>query len=262
MNVHPTNDVDLSQVTFDGISYTFPLGVSLPVGERIVIVKNQAVFATIYDTAAIRIAPGNYSSSLSNDGEEIVVINTLGVDVQRFTYNDVPPWPAEADGDGYTLTLIAPEGSPDHNVPQNWRISVLPGGSPSASDATMFQGDPLADLDGDGLTALAEYAFGTIDGDANSSLEAELEISSEDFDDGHGGMAEYLTFSYRRNLAADDIEFAVVVSEDLVDWQNDQTEFVRSSANGDGTEKVTVRTLAPVSDYEKRFIRVNVSTWP
>lgn len=262
MNVHPTDDVDLSQVTFDGISYTFPLGVSLPVGERIVIVKNQTVFATIYDTAAIRIAPGNYSSSLSNDGEEIVVINTLGVDVQRFTYNDVPPWPAEADGDGYTLTLIAPEGSPDHNVPQNWRISVLPGGSPSASDATMFQGDPLADLDGDGLTALAEYAFGTIDGDANSSLEAELEISSEDFDDGHGGMAEYLTFSYRRNLAADDIEFAVVVSEDLVDWQNDQTEFVRSSANGDGTEKVTVRTLAPVSDYEKRFIRVNVSTWP
>ncbi len=86
-----------------------------------------------------------------------------------------------------------------------------------------------------------------------------LEFGSESFDNGNGLVADYLTISYRRNLGADDIAFEVQLSEDLEDWQDDQTIFVRSSANGEGTEKVTVRSLTPISDAVKRCARVRVS---
>lgn len=89
-----------------------------------------------------------------------------------------------------------------------------------------------------------------------------LEFSSESLDDGNGLVADYLTVSYRRNLVADEFAFEVELSESLEDWQDDQTVFVRSTANGNGTEKVTVRSLIPISDAVKRFARVRVSMRP
>jgi hypothetical protein len=97
---------------------------------------------------------------------------------------------------------------------------------------------------------------------AGSSPQAVLEFSSESLDDRNGLVADYLTVSYRRNLVADEFAFEVELSESLEDWQDDQTVFVRSTANGNGTEKVTVRSLIPISDAVKRFARVRVSIRP
>ncbi len=262
MNIDQTNAIDLSMATFEGISYTFPLGTSLAAGERIVVIKDPVAFATAYNTAGMNLAPGDYGSSLSNDGEQIALVNALGVDVQRFTYNDARPWPLAADGSGYTLTLIAPETSPDHGLPESWRSSVDLAGTPGTSDADVFTGNPLADADRDGMNALLEYALGSIAGDAGVSPESYLTYGTGIFDDGAGGTTEFLTASYRRNLAADDIIYQAQISTDLVAWSDVGTDYVTAVANGDGTETVTVRSLTPTSDEVRQFIRLKIITRP
>ena len=262
MNVDPVNSIDLSMTTFAGIDYTFPLGESLAAGERIVIVKDPVAFAAAYSTAGIRFAPGAYSASLNNDGEEIALINALGSDAQRFTYNDVSPWPVSADGLGYSLTLIAPEASPDHSLPENWRSSALPGGSPGTSDSEVFAGNPAADLDHDGLSAFLEYALGSLAGEAGFSPESFVVVGSGFFDDGLGVLKEFPSYSYRRNLRADDVLVIVEVSANLAAWNDAGTVFVSSVANGDGTETVTVRGASPTSDEVRQFVRLRVSSRP
>lgn len=262
MNVDSSNALDLSDSTFEGIDYTFPLGTSLPAGGRMVIVKDPVAFAAVYNTVGMLFAPGDYGSSLSNDGEEIAFINSVGTDVQRFTYNDVSPWPVSADGDGYTLTLISPDSLPDHSLPESWRNSAFLLGSPGASDAEVFSGNPDEDLDGDGLSAFLEYAMGSTAGDSGFSPESLIKTGTAFFDDGIEGFREFLTVSYRRNLRADDVLFEIEISNDLVLWDVSEAVLVGAVANGDGTETVTVRSTTPVADDPSQYARLKVSSRP
>ena len=254
---------DLSNLTFAGIDYTFPLGFTLAPDARVVVVKNQNEFASLYNTAEINIAPGDFStSSLSNSGEQIALIDAIGTDTRRFKYNDKDPWPTSPDGDGYSIVLISPKTIPDHSLPNNWRASRRPGGNPGKGDNTTFTGDPNADNDGDGLTALLEYALGSIQGDAGFSPEAIPSSGIDLFDDGTGNFKEYLTLTYRRNLAADGILFEVEVSSNLVSWDPLRTTAVSAISNEDGTETVTWRSLTPIEDQERNFIRLKVAQKP
>lgn len=257
MNIHPTDNIDLSNLTFTGIDYRFPLGVSLGAEERIVIVKNRSEFEAAYDTAGMNIAPGDFDSSLSNDGEEIALIDAFNIDARRFVYNDVSPWPTSADGAGYTLVLIDPTSSPDHSDPFSWRSSVQPEGSPSGSDGTTFSGDPDADVDGDGMSAFLEYVLGSIGGDAQVSPESFPTADTIVFDGNN-----YLTITYRRNLAADDVVIEIQTSNDLDSWSTLGTTFVSASNNGDGTETTIHRSLTPLGSIPREFIRLNLSSRP
>ena len=259
MNIS-ADTVDLSNASFSGIDYTFPIGTTLAAGARIIVVKNQVAFAAAYNTAGMNIAPGEFATtSLDNTGEEIALIDANGVDAQRFTYNDKVPWPTAPDGDGFSLVLIAPESSPDHSDPANWRSSVSLGGSPGTTDAVDFVGDPNVDSDGDGLAAFLEHALGSISGDAGHSPESFLDVGSGIFDNGSGGTEEYLTLTYRRNLAADDVIYEVQVANDLTAWSSLGVVLVSSSPNGDGTEIVTYRSTTPLADIPREFIRLLVS---
>jgi len=255
LNVDPVNAIDLSSVSFSGIDYLFPLGQSLAAGARLVLVKDFAAFSAANNTDGIQFAPGNYTSSLNNDGEEIALLDPFGVDVQRFTYNDVAPWPTAPDGLGYSLVLMSPNGLPDHDEATNWRSSVQVGGTPGGEDAEAFTGDPNADLDGDGLGRLLEYAFGSVSGDSGFSPESQVSLGSGIFDGGN----EYPTITYRRNLAADDLIFEVQVSSNLETWEDDKVVFVRSTSNGDGTENVTFRAEGSAQAIPVQFIRVKVT---
>jgi hypothetical protein len=82
------------------------------------------------------------------------------------------------------------------------------------------------------------------------------------FDDGTGNFKEYLTLTYRRNLAADDILFEVEVSSNLVSWDPLRTTAVSAISNEDGTETVTWRSLTPIEDQERNFIRLKVAQKP
>ena len=255
--------IDLSNLSFDGIDYNFPLGFTLAPDARVIVVKNQATFAALYDTTGLNIAPGDFSnSSLSNSGEQIGLIDALGVDARRFTYNDKFPWPTSPDGDGYSIVLIAPETDPDHTIPTNWRTSAVIGGSPGTTDDSIFGGDPLADDDGDGLDALLEYALGSIQGDSGFSPESFPKSGFGFFDDGVGNFEEYLTLTYRRNLAADDLLFEAQVGSDLSGWNPLGTTAVSATANGDGTETVIWRSLTPVNNLVREFIRLKVEQKP
>jgi hypothetical protein len=251
---------DLSNLTFAGIDYAFPLGFTLAPDARVVVVKDQTEFASLYNTAGINIAPGDFStSSLSNSGEQIALIDALGLDARRFKYNDKDPWPTSPDGDSYSIVLISPKTIPDHSLPNNWRASTISGGSPGKGDDNSFTGDPNADNDGDGLSALLEYALGSIQGDTRFSPESIPSSGTDLFDDGIGNFKEYLTLTYRRNLAADDILFKVEVSSDLISWEPLRTTAVSSISNDDGTETVIRRSLIPIEDQERNFIRLRVS---
>ena len=259
MNISPTA-IDLTDLSFAGITYTFPTGTTLSAGQRIVIVKDQAGFAADYDTTEILIAPGVFTGSLDNSGEELAIIDATGtIDIQRFSYLDDTPWPAAPDGTGATLVLVSPQTSPAHDDPSNWRASIALGGSPGDSDGQTFTGDPDADQDGDGLTALLEYAFGSINGDAGPSPESAITLGSGFFGN---AAAESLTVTFRRNSAAEDIVISVESSANLVDWNLIQTEVVSSISNGDGSDTVTYRSLSDIAVTTREFIRVKVTQSP
>ena len=155
----------LDGVSLSGVSYTFATSVSGPLtwllpGERIVLVKNQLAFAARYlqpgsPFAEIKIASGDYgTSSLSNGGEEIALIDAASADIQRFTYDDGAGWPTAPDGDGPSLTPIMLDPSL-YNLPSNWRASFTVHGTPGLDEnvpPTITRA--LAAVSGDVLTTI------------------------------------------------------------------------------------------------------------
>lgn len=259
MNSSSSEAIDLTGVTLTGITYAFPEGFTLAPLQRVVIVKNPTAFAAAYNTAGMNIAPGDFgSTSLANGGEEIAVISQDGAtDIQRFTYNDKAPWPESADGPGFSLVLIAPETNPDHRIARNWRASTTAGGSPGTTDATSFSGDPDADSDSDGIVAFLEHALATSDSVSSAADLPDGTVAS--YDPGTGVVDEFLTVTFQRNLAADDVLYEVQVANDLAIWTASTT-FVSSTNNGDGTATEVYRSNAPFSSSAREFIRVSVSS--
>jgi hypothetical protein len=147
-----------------GIEYAFAPSTQLQPGARTVIAANRSAFLLRYPGASSALAAGAFlnGSNLDNAGDTITLNTGTGAILRTFAYDDKAPWPTEPDGSGASLVLIAPTRNPDHSLAQNWRTSV-DSGNPGASDAAVFTGNPHADADGDGISALAEYAFGTSD---------------------------------------------------------------------------------------------------
>lgn len=260
MNIGATEPIDLTNVHFDaGIIYTFPPGFVLAPSERVVIVKNQTVFAQSYSTAGVRIAPGEYAGNLSNNGEEIAVQGQDDNDIRRFTYSDTIPWPTSPDGLGFALVLVAPTTDPDHSLPENWRGSVARGGAPGESDAVPFVGDPNADNDQDGRSAFFEHAMGRSDADPSDGDLIDLGTTS--YDDGLG-FQDYLTISYTRNLAADDALFVVEQSFDLLAWDSLPVQLISVENHGNGTATYSYRSTFPFGSQVREFLRLRISSRP
>jgi len=159
MNVSPT-PIDLTGVRFDrGIQFAFPAGTTLGAGERAVLAARADDFA---GTVGVRVL-GTFeeASRLDNGGEWLRLTAWDGTTIAEFAWDDDAPWPAAADGDGPSLTLVAPQTRPDYSQPENWRASTAPGGTPGTTDARTFAGDPTGDDDGDGLPDLCAYVFGS-----------------------------------------------------------------------------------------------------
>ncbi len=52
--------------------------------------------------------------------------------IRDFSYDDAPPWPAEADGAGFSLVLTDPLSDPEHGNPESWGASATIGGDPGS----------------------------------------------------------------------------------------------------------------------------------
>lgn len=112
----------------EGVRFTFP-AMTLEPGEYVVVVADLASFRSAYG-AAPRVA-GQYSGSLSNAGEEIVLQLPVPLDavILRFDYDGA--WYPLSDGDGMSLTIRDPAAPrATWSDPASWQQSQPSPGRP------------------------------------------------------------------------------------------------------------------------------------
>ncbi|MFT5527474.1 MAG: hypothetical protein ACI9HK_005456, partial [Pirellulaceae bacterium] len=134
------NTIDLYGVHFtNGIAFTFDdvAPTTLAASQFIVIVSNPAAFAARYG-AGINIAGTFGTSSLSNNGEVLTVVDRFGDDIADFEFNNSGSWPGRADGNGSTLELIA--SNLPYSDSESWRSSAEYAGTPGSAGVGVVLG--------------------------------------------------------------------------------------------------------------------------
>jgi len=133
--------IDLTSVSFiDGITFDFNNGIvtSLGPGEFVLVVRNQAAFESRYGAGLSAIITGEYAGKLSNNGENISLVDLWNGTVAEFAYNDSRGWPLASAGGGHSLVpfISALPGEPEGslNYGGNWRTSTYIGGSPGTEN--------------------------------------------------------------------------------------------------------------------------------
>ena len=224
--------ISLAGVSFTGgISHTFADDVTLGPGQRLLLVSDITAFENAFGTG-LPVA-GTYGGQLDNSGESLTLATADGNEILSLRYNDRSPWPLRPDNEGTSLTLIAPGAMPNPSDPENWRSSLLPGGTPGTSDTLPFTGatakELLAYILPDPLTGISP------------SIEA-IEVN--------GSTEPYLVASLPQYLAADDAFIQVQFSSDLKSWQNSSAVFLGSAFRDNNVILKRWRALLPLSDNE------------
>ncbi|MCP4847048.1 MAG: lamin tail domain-containing protein, partial [Verrucomicrobiaceae bacterium] len=254
--------VDLSKVHFsNGITFEFPLNTILNPGKRLVVVRDLEAFTVRYGSDENIFVAGQYTGRLSNDGENLALFSDITGDILEFTYNDQTPWSTLADGAGHSLVAIGSFPS----EAGNWGAHALAGGAPGYPDQIITSGylawknnnaikSDLGDADDDGIPNLVEYGFATNPRSANATALPRTSTLTL-------GGERYLTITYQRNLAADDVQVQVQSSADLGEWTNDETLVTVSQIVTPEENAVTItrRTAKPVTTHEDTYLRVIVT---
>jgi hypothetical protein len=155
-----TQAIDLSGISFGignpfsmagtpELAYTFGTE-SLAPGGFICLTDNVTLFRSLYGLTP-RLAPPWTRGSLSNTGENIVLLDPTANAIHDFDYGVVIPWPQASRGTGPSMEVIDVNG--DYNLPSNWRASAANGGTPGSEGGL--------DTDGDGASDAVEALFGT-----------------------------------------------------------------------------------------------------
>ncbi|MEE2946918.1 MAG: lamin tail domain-containing protein [Verrucomicrobiota bacterium] len=258
--------LDLTGVRFEtGINFAFPDHTLLMAGKHLLLMRNRSAFEARYGPIE-GIQSFEYTGRLSNGGEQLILTSEGLNLIHDFTYNDEPPWPSEADGNGASLVLAKPAAGKPHGLPDNWTASIQFGGSPGAAEPTALtyaawaassgaQGEPGDDDDQDGLSNFWEFLFGSRPDLASDAPEFLLTIQHTDVD---GQADDYLFLTFRRNLLAD-ASLTVEMSHNLIHWTADPNMIkpVAQTDNGDGTATVTHRFARPIDQGQHRtFFRL------
>jgi hypothetical protein len=119
--------VKMSGFSLDGVTYVFPAGTILAPGGVLVLAPNDnpSAFASRYPGVVVS---GYYSGHLAHSGQRIALLDQNGNTVIAVNYKNSGGWPTTANGGGYSLEIINPNGDPDD--PANWRASAAVNGSP------------------------------------------------------------------------------------------------------------------------------------
>ena len=134
--------LDLTGVKLTGgpeIDFAIPDGTMLGPGQVLVIASDREDLLANYLLLSDDQVIGNYVGNLSNGGERIKIDDVNGSTIDEFTYDDVAPWPTEADGDGRSLARVST--AMDADVASNWTASIPNPGMVESIET---------DLDGDG----------------------------------------------------------------------------------------------------------------
>lgn len=109
--------------------FTLPEGTLVSGNNFLVIVKDQEKFENQHPEINNWI--DNLSFGLSSEGETLLLYNDSNELIDSVQYGVETPWSEMANGQGYTLELIAPEL--DNSLSENWE-SINEGGSPGAAN--------------------------------------------------------------------------------------------------------------------------------
>lgn len=224
-----------------------------------------AAFRAAYNLAASVAIVGPWSGKLANDTDDIELRRPDAPDldgevpyylVERVRYSDVAPWPAQADGTGYSLQRLADDEFA--NDPVNWIANApTPGPAASSGDTdgdgmpddweALYSLDPFnpndaaLDSDGDGLTNLQEFQLGTDPRNPASGLSLTIARAP-------GGAGLVLSFA-----AAANVGYAIDYTDALgAAWQPLQS-FAAVSTN-------RVVQLAVAASGTKRFYRLRTES--
>ena len=114
-----TEELDLSGFSFTkGIEYTFPAGTSLAPGAYLVLAAHPQLIEERYGLAGVL---GWSQGVLSNEGENVRLVDRLGNLVDEVRYYEGGAWSLWADGRGSSLELIDPYQ--DNDFPSAWEAS-------------------------------------------------------------------------------------------------------------------------------------------
>jgi hypothetical protein len=264
LNVSGQN-VDLSNCQFTvGITFNFgnadPNILTLPPGGRMLVVENAAAFHFRYGNNPAMMIAGEYSGNLDNAGERITLLAANSAIIADFTYGTAEPWPVDSDGPGYSLVLNNPAAGINYAAGSSWRSSAQIGGTPGLANSLTFTGSPTGDTDLDGFKDYLEHATAS---DWNDPASRNPPVVSFAPFVVMGVTDSYVRLEYRRNLAADGVNYSVQMSENLAGtWSSDASAvtYVSSHNNGDGTATVTYRSTQPAGpSHPQVFMRLQVS---
>jgi len=99
--------------------FMFPEDIFLQSGHYLVLCKNTDTFSQFFP--GVLNVLGDFGFGLSGGGELLRLFDSNEQLVDKVEYNDIPPWPLEADGQGSTLELIDP--SLENDMASNWAAS-------------------------------------------------------------------------------------------------------------------------------------------
>ena len=260
--------IDLRNVRFTkGIDFDFGGSAIETVGPGayVLVVKNRTAFEARY--GPLLPVAGEYTNdNLRNSGERLKLSFGAGSAIHDINpYSDTLPWPPAADGN-FSLVLRGVNEAlpPDHNDPENWRISRYSAGSPGSSDDIDYDSwkkqyniaDDLGDEDGDGIVSLLEFFLG---GDPHVGSQHLLPVADTRPVESGGEDLDFLTLTFSREIAADQINYAVEFSSDLVTWVEGSSLLRQDpSGNDDGLLIETWRSNTPATEEVRLFARLRV----
>lgn len=98
-----SNTVNTTGIYFGGLglSYQFPPGSSIGPNQSVLLANNADVFLSFFGKTPF----DEYSRKLSNNSQEIRLLDGFGNLIDSVIYKDEAPWPVEADGAGAHLVL-------------------------------------------------------------------------------------------------------------------------------------------------------------
>ena len=264
--------VDLAELRFTaGINYLFNEGDVSTLGPKSygVIVNDRAAFSMRYGDSANLL--GEFNKKLKNGGEHLEISNGSYEPIISVTYSNDPPWPAnDGENEGYSLVRTSLATDIDNNEGESWTASAALGGTPGRAEgaepepsagfdawAAQYLADldagPTADPDGDGDSNLAEFAFGSLPNDAESTVLMETAVSGD-----------FLTLTLNQRVGVDGLSYVLEKSTDLKAWDTlpavDLVEMSSQSA-GAGLKNVTLQTTTTVGDAAG-YVRWRVELTP
>lgn len=102
-----------------GLTYQFPANISLPPGDKLYLAGDTEGFTQFYGFPPF----GQFTRSLSNKSEKLVLADAFGNVIDQVEYRDTVPWPVEANGTGYFLTLK--DLNLDNSLAESWTYSTI-----------------------------------------------------------------------------------------------------------------------------------------